>query len=214
MAAQQSTIEVLTSREPAVQNEERARSTDSAKDCTQELCPLCLHVDVWTWNMAHFACCGATACMSCWQITVQRGGFCPNCGLLLVRSPEQQVKQLITRCEKGSGQAAGMLGSCFEHGYGVDSDLERAAEYFALAAERNDAHGLQCLAVCAERGECGVPRDLLRAVDLYRRAAEKGHVDALYNYGMSHIEGLAIDQSWDKGAHFIRMAAERGSCDA
>ena len=55
-----------------------------------------------------------------------------------------------------------------------------------------------------EDGEEGVPPDYRQAVEFYRKAAEYGHAEALYNLGRMYDRGLGVWQNKslaDHGGH-------------
>ena len=70
-----------------------------------------------------------------------------------------------------------MLGFCYENGYGVGEDLERAVHCYRLSAEKGSANGQYLLGQCYALGK-GVEQDLEQADYWYRKAAEQGNEDA------------------------------------
>lgn len=69
------------------------------------------------------------------------------------------------------------LGYCHEYGYGTPQNLEKAIEYYLLAANRGDKVAAYNLGECYELGK-GVEQDLDKALEWYRIAAERGDEDA------------------------------------
>ncbi len=60
------------------------------------------------------------------------------------------------------------------------------------------------------RGE-GVPRDPVRALEAFRRAAELGHPGAMREIGNAYAAGAAgLEQSWSEALHWWQRAAARG----
>jgi TPR repeat protein len=89
------------------------------------------------------------------------------------------------RVEQDHNDAAAMalLGELTGDGLGVAPDLKKAAEWFALAAERGDRNAAYALGMMALQGR-GVPRDEARAKALLTQAANAGQDSAAYNLGL------------------------------
>ncbi|MBV9567795.1 MAG: sel1 repeat family protein, partial [Hyphomicrobiales bacterium] len=94
------------------------------------------------------------------------------------------------RVEKDHGDAAAMalLGELTGDGLGVAPDLQKAAEWFELAAAGGDRNAAYALAMMALEGR-GVPKDKERAKSLLQQAADAGQPSAAYNLGL-----LAFDE--------------------
>src|SRR6516165_12723673 len=86
------------------------------------------------------------------------------------------------RVEKDHDDAAAMalLGELIGGGLGVAPDLKKAAEWFALAAQRGDRNAAYALGMMVLEGR-GVPRDEARAKALLTQAASAGQASAAYN---------------------------------
>jgi hypothetical protein len=66
------------------------------------------------------------------------------------------------------------LGLCYEHGKGVDIDLDKAFYWYEKSAEGGDLTGQNNLGVCYENGR-GVDIDLQKAFHWYQKSAEAGY---------------------------------------
>ena len=55
----------------------------------------------------------------------------------------------------------------------------------------------------------GVERDLKRAVEWYRRAAEQDHAVAQFNLGLMYDNGLGVTQDFEAAARWFRLAADK-----
>lgn len=71
------------------------------------------------------------------------------------------------------------LGSLF---FGTMQQYEQAQEWFKKSAELGFTPAKNNLGICYEFGY-GLAKDVEIALKLYREAAEKGHVQAMYNLG-------------------------------
>jgi len=56
----------------------------------------------------------------------------------------------------------------------------------------------------------GVRRDLKRAFDFFRMAAERGSADAQYNIGAMHVDGLHLKKAYEKALHYLTLSAHQG----
>jgi TPR repeat protein len=89
------------------------------------------------------------------------------------------------------------FGRCLEHGLGIDRDLLRAAKYYRMSAELNNADGMNNFGICLER-RIGIQANIDLAVKYYRRAADAGHADGANNFGfcLEHGRGVAKTFPW------------------
>lgn len=56
----------------------------------------------------------------------------------------------------------------------------------------------------------GVPKDLPRAVDWYRRSASQGHAEAQAVLGLHYLQGLGVPRDYAEAARWSRLAANQG----
>lgn len=81
-----------------------------------------------------------------------------------------------------------------------------------FSAERGDANSQFFMGQRYEEGDGGVPQDLHRALQWYRRAAEQGHGPAQYKLGEFHERGLGgLSPQPELARKWYRKAAENGS---
>jgi len=59
-----------------------------------------------------------------------------------------------------------------------------------------------------------VPRNLVKAAELYRKAAEQGHAEAQYNLGIMYKYGIGVNEDQDQSVLLLKKAAEQGNVDA
>jgi len=67
-----------------------------------------------------------------------------------------------------------LIGSCYEHGKGVEKDLVKAFEWYTKAAEKGDSIAMWKLSVCYEYGY-GVVKNLSKRFEWMKKASECGH---------------------------------------
>src|SRR5262249_12926480 len=93
-----------------------------------------------------------------------------------------------------------------------DTDQQQVAEHIRRAAEAQLPTAVYLLALLTERGE-GIPRDPVRAVQLYQEAAEKGHRSAQVRWGLELVKGENTQQDRIAGESWLRRSALAGDPD-
>ena len=89
--------------------------------------------------------------------------------------------------------------------------------YNALLEAKVQAGNLVAMNEMADaliEGRDGFPANTERAVELYRKAAEKGLSEAMSNYGVCLQEGEGVQADEKIGFEFIRKAAKAGNAPA
>ena len=81
-------------------------------------------------------------------------------------------------------------------------------------AEQGDAEAQFTLGVLYNRGDGGLPKDMIEAVHWYRKAAEQGHVVAQYNMGILCATGTGLAKDVGAAIDWWRMAAMQGHAEA
>ena len=93
-------------------------------------------------------------------------------------------------------------------------DHAKAYEYYSKAAGKGYVPSIFNMAVYHEEG-IHVEKNIIRAVELYRKAADMGHTlseESLGNYLYSGAEGVPIDK--EQAIKYWRSAASKGSREA
>lgn len=80
-------------------------------------------------------------------------------------------------------------------------------------AEPRDATALTALGERYVKGD-GVPKDPVKAVELFRKAANQGFAPAMNDLGVMYANGEGVGQSYSEALSLYRVAAERGSTQA
>jgi TPR repeat protein len=89
-----------------------------------------------------------------------------------------------------------------------------AVKVWQSLAEQGDSEAAFTLAVLYNRGDGGVPKDMIEAVRWYRKAAEQGHVIAQYNLGVLYATGTGVTRDFNAAVQWWRMAALQGHSEA
>ena len=92
------------------------------------------------------------------------------------------------------------LGVCYDNGFGVERDEDRACRLYQESAAGDYAPALCNLGVCYESGQ-GVEKNLEKAVELYRRAAEGGYPMGRCNLGVMYFFGQGVEKDLKKAAY-------------
>ena len=99
-------------------------------------------------------------------------------------------------------------GVCYDNGFGVERDEDRACRLYQESAAGDYAPALCNLGVCYESGQ-GVEKNLEKAVELYRRAAEGGYPMGRCNLGVMYFFGQGVEKDLKKAAYCFAQAAEQ-----
>ncbi|KAF1359020.1 hypothetical protein EJ07DRAFT_121872 [Lizonia empirigonia] len=114
------------------------------------------------------------------------------------------------------GEAMFYLADCYGQGLlGLQVDMKEAFTLYQSAAKAGHAASAYRTAVCCEMGHeegGGTKRDLLKAVQWYRRAAALGDTPALYKMGMILLKGL-LGQQKNQGEAINMLQRAANSAD-
>jgi TPR repeat protein len=106
------------------------------------------------------------------------------------------------------------LGILYLAGRGVPRDVVMARSWLEKAAASDDTQALYTLgrAMSDSMGQAGP--DPIRAADLYRRAAEKGHALAGLRYGLALSEGSGVKVDLAAAQRWLMQAQQQGMPEA
>lgn len=106
------------------------------------------------------------------------------------------------------------LGILYFRGQGVDRDLVQARAWLEKAAAKDDPYALYALARAMELSEGPATADPVRAADLYRRAAERGHPLAALRYGLALMDGNGVRKDGVASQRWLLQANSDGVPEA
>jgi len=108
--------------------------------------------------------------------------------------------------EERSPVAQTRVGYCYEHGWGVERDVDEAVRWYKRAAAQGHPTALFNLALAYHvgRGRKGKPPDVAAAARLYAQAAEKGHMEAAYNLAFLYAEGNGVERDDGEALRLLR----------
>jgi TPR repeat protein len=126
----------------------------------------------------------------------------------------EDLAQLEADARGGSAAASYKLGLASLYGLaGSQRNAQRAAQYFAVAAEQGHAWAQYRLAQLYANGQ-GVGRDQTRAMQLTFAAARSGHAQAAHNLGLAFLQGRGLPADPAEAAHWTTVAAENGIAES
>lgn len=123
---------------------------------------------------------------------------------------EKAVKYLTQAIELGSNYARVELAFCYETGFGVDQDYQKAFDLYQQAADNNYPYANTKLAVYYEDGVLG-EENTAEAFKHYQIAAEAGLPDSLYHLGRYYKYAVGIPENPEEALKLFNQAAEAGS---
>ena len=111
---------------------------------------------------------------------------------------------------EGHPEAQVRLGTLYYWGHGVPRDLERAVNWYRLAAQQQFAQGQARLGFMFDFGR-GVPKNATEAVKWYRLAAEQGDAFGQMSLGKMYAKGRGVTQNDILAFMWSELAARQGS---
>jgi len=145
---------------------------------------------------------------------IVRVADCQFYGYGMPKDQNAAVKTYLSAAEKGQSHAMFRLGQCFEEGTGTEQNLTSAYNWFTKAdaakypgaakeakriqepgavwdnaIKKHDAEAQFRLAVCYHFGDSGLPKDLKKAFDWFKKSSEQGFVKSTHNLGLCYLNG-------------------------
>ena len=128
---------------------------------------------------------------------------------------EQRAVELFERAaEKGHKRAQLNLGTLYLRGQGVPRDLIQARAWLEKAATNGDPYALYALGRAMSESLGPANADRVRAADLYRQAAEKGHPLAALRYGLALSDGSGVKRDTAAAQRWLVHAQTSGVPEA
>ncbi|KAL7553326.1 hypothetical protein ACHAWF_016621 [Thalassiosira exigua] len=87
-------------------------------------------------------------------------------------------------------------------------------EKLKARADVGDAIAIYQFGFFHEEGECGLPRDLKTAFELWLRAGKLGDVDGYHNVAQSYLYGEGVERDMRKARYYWELAAKGGNVDS
>ena len=130
------------------------------------------------------------------------------------RNDARAYELFLKAASAGHARAQLNLGILFLRGQGVARDLVQARAWLEKAAAGGDPLALYALGRAMDESSDQAPADPVRAADLFRRAAEKGHMLAALRYGLALSEGTGLKRDPVTAQRWLILAQENGVPEA
>lgn len=105
------------------------------------------------------------------------------------------------------------LGRLYDYGWGVNKDLNEAAELYTQAAEKGHARAMYNIGNMYMKGD-GVTKDYSKAKYWYEKGAEKGDDASLQGMALLYHNGWGVSKDSNKAADWYIKAANKGNENA
>ena len=111
---------------------------------------------------------------------------------------------------KGYSMAKHNLGLYYENGIGVESNIQKAVQYYTEAAEDEENYEAQfCLGRCYFNGN-GVEQNYNEAIKWFMKAASQDEPDSIFHLAICYGNGLGVEQDNEKSLRYLITAANLG----
>ncbi len=105
------------------------------------------------------------------------------------------------------------LGVLYEHGEGVQKDLNAAVQWYEKAAQQNNVKAQYNLGYLLLEG-FGVPKNPVAALQWLEKAAHQGYAPAEYQVGCAYLEAKGVPQNRSLALEWLGRAAAQNHKDA
>lgn len=105
------------------------------------------------------------------------------------------------------------LGMLYQHGWGVDKNIELAIENYKMAAAQGDETAMNQIGFIYMNGE-GIEENPKQAFYWFNESAQKGYVVGINNVGYCYKNGYGVDKDEEIAAEWYKKAAQLGDTDA
>jgi TPR repeat protein len=130
------------------------------------------------------------------------------------RNDQRGAEYFEKAANAGHRRAQINLGILYLRGQGVKRDLVQARAWLEKAAATDDPSALYTLGRAMEERDETIAADSIRAADLYRRAAEKGHALAALRYGLAMVDGIGVKRDPNGAQTWLLQANDSGVPEA
>ena len=140
-------------------------------------------------------------------------GVCYYRGQGCEQSSERAADWYEKATRQGIAEAMYLLGcALYRDGEGRNQSFEQAAKWFEQAARRSNlqlASAQLSLGALLVNGQ-GVPKNLPRALELFKQSAAQGNTMALISLGFCHEFGQGVAQNYQEARRFYTLASAEG----
>ena len=127
--------------------------------------------------------------------------------------PEKAFAMFTEASEKGDPEAMFELGKLYEKGIGTDQDVAKALSLYERAADLGFADAINDLGFLYYQGASGLKADKKKAVELFLKAADLRHPQAMYNVAALIDDGVVEGKTPDDAGRYLYAALRTGVKD-
>ena len=120
------------------------------------------------------------------------------------------IKYLEKSASRGEVVALTKLGHFYERGEFVDSNINKAVDFYEKAIEKDSYLAQFYLGVIYVEGHKGIKRDVIKGVSLIEKSANQGFINAIFFMGDNSFNGIIIKKDLIKAKIWYKLAANRG----
>lgn len=151
---------------------------------------------------------------------IVRVADCQFHGYGIKQDAKAAVETYLKAAEKGQSYAMFRLGQCFEKGNGIEQNLTSAYNWYRKAAaakypqagkaadrikepgtvwdeavKNNNPEAQYRLGCCYYFADSGLPKDLKKAFEWFKKSSDQGFVKATYNLGFFYLNGWGTEKN-------------------
>ncbi len=127
---------------------------------------------------------------------------------------DQNLKEAVAWYQRSASSGFAMaqfrLGTLYERGVGVKTDLARAQVWYSRAAEQGNIKAMHNLAVLIAAGRPGSKPDYETAAKWFTEAADRGLADSQYNLAVLYESGLGVPLDLKEAYKWLLLASASG----
>lgn len=159
------------------------------------------------------------AAVACWQKANEQNfapaqyklGVCYMQGACGLEKDEKKAAEYFTKAAEG-GERDSMLNLSIFYGNGIGVEIDRAKsmEYLEKAAALEQPVACCYLGAALTAKQDATEEELVRGAKLLEQAAETGHTEAQFIYGVCCEHGRGVEKDLAEAAGWYRRAAKAG----
>ncbi len=127
--------------------------------------------------------------------------------------PEKAFELFSRASAQGDPEAMFELAKLYEKGIGTGQSFPKALELYQKSADLGFADAINDLGFLYYQGASGLPRDQARGVQLFLKAADLRHPQAMYNVAALIDDGVIKGKTSDDAAGYLYAALRSGVKD-
>jgi TPR repeat protein/transglutaminase-like putative cysteine protease len=143
-----------------------------------------------------------------------RLGYLHEKGLGVARDDALAAQWYAKSAAAGDKMGQSWLGTMYRDGRGVERNYKEAEKWLSRAAEQGSSWAQAEIGLLYTHGGDGLPQDYGKAIEYFRKSADEGNADALYDLGWVYEAGLGVPQDRQQAIEWYSKAAGRGQKQA